>query len=370
MLRNSGSRYDEAMSDENRRTEVSAEGRGIDERKAAILRAIVSHYVRSGEPVGSKTIVERFALGVSTATVRNDMGALEEAGFIYQPHTSAGRVPTDAGYRYFVDAWSGDVKLPPEESRRIRGFFVEPRWELEDALRRTAVLLSALTDHAAVVFAPAMDKSVVRHVELVRLSGDRAMILIVSDTGRVHNRVVLIPESFDEVQLEDTNAMLNRIVGGIPLETAAATIRAHRERFPLEFRDAVDTVAVSLEDDLPQHDSDRVFLEGASNILEEGKFTNLEVVRQVIGALEHRRLLLGLLADALEEESVSVRIGAENPLAEMQFCSVIAANYGPEGNALGSLGIVGPTRMDYLRTIAAVHEVASALGRMLTELGV
>jgi heat-inducible transcriptional repressor len=349
---------------------VTAEGHVMDERKAAVLRAIVSHYVRSGDPVGSKTIVERFGLGVSAATVRNDMGALEEAGYIYQPHTSAGRVPTDAGYRYFVDAWTEGVKLPAEEARRIRGFFVEPRWELEDALRRTAALLSSMTDHAAVVFAPALDKSVVRHVELVRLSGDRAMVLIVSDTGRVHNRVVLIPESFDEVQLEDTNAMLNRIVCDIPLEVVAVTIRSQLERFPLEFRDAVKTVATSLDDDLPQHDSDRVYLEGASNILEEGRFTNLETVRQVIGALEHRRLLLEVLADAIGKDSISVRIGAENPLAEMQFCSVIAATSGAEGTALGSLGIVGPTRMDYRRTIAAVHEVASALGRMLTDLGV
>ncbi|MBA2313548.1 MAG: heat-inducible transcription repressor HrcA [Actinobacteria bacterium] len=341
----------------------------LDDRKAAVLRAIVSQYVGSGEPVGSKTIVERFALGVSASTVRNDMGVLEEAGYIYQPHTSAGRVPTDSGYRYFVDAWTSGVKLSAQESRRIRGFFVEPRWELEDALRRTAALLSGLTDTAAVVFAPALDKSVVRHIDLVRLSGDRAMVLLVSDTGRVQNHVVLIPESFDDVQINDATGMLNRLTAGVPVESAGQTIRSKLERFPLEFRDVVVTVAGALDEELPDHDDERVFLEGAANILEVGKFSSLETVRQVIGALEHRRVLLEVLADALQQSSVSVRIGAENPLEEMQYCSVVTAPYGADGKALGSLGVVGPTRMDYRRTIATVHEVASSLGRMFTELG-
>ena len=342
----------------------------IDQRKAAVLTAIVSHYVSSGEPVGSKTLVDRFDLGVSAATVRIDMGALEEAGYIFQPHTSAGRIPTDLGYRYFVDTAVSKPRLPAAEAKRIRGFFIQPRWELEDALRRTAALLSGLTHQAAIVFAPALEKSTVRHVEVVRLVGDRAMVLIVTDTGRVHNHVVLLPEASDQALLEDTNAMLNRIVGGIPLETVAATIREQFQRFPLEFRPAVEAIATSLEDDLPDHDSERVYLEGASNILDEGMFGSLEAVREVVSTLEHRRLLLEVLADALAGDALSVRIGAENMFEQMRLCSVVAAPYGADGSVLGSVGVVGPTRMDYRRTVAAVHEVASALGRMLTELGV
>ena len=216
---------------------------GLDERKAAVLRAIVSHYVRSGEPVGSRTLVERFRLGVSPATVRNDMGALEDAGFIYQPHTSAGRIPTDAGYRFFVDVWGRNSRLPHGDAELVQSFFGEPRWELEESLRRTAALLSSLTHHAAVVFAPALDRSIVRHVELLRLAGDRAMVLLVTDTGRVENHVVLIPESLDNVQLEHTSDMLNRVVVDVPLEKAAATMAAQLERFPLELRDAVASVA-------------------------------------------------------------------------------------------------------------------------------
>jgi heat-inducible transcriptional repressor len=341
----------------------------LDPRKASVLRAIVSHYVGSGEPVGSKTIAERFDLGVSSATVRNEMAALEDAGFIYQPHTSAGRVPTDIGYRYFVDAWARDVHLPDNDARRIQRFFTEPRWELEEALRETASLLSRVTNHAAVVFAPALDHSVVRHVELVRLSGDRAMLVLVTDSGRVENHVVLVEETVDDVQLEQANEMLNRIVIGHQLEAAADTIEDSLERFPLELRDAVKSVVKALTEELSQRETERVYLEGASNIVDEEKFADLETVRGVIGALEHRRLVLEMLADALSGDRVSVRIGSENAMRQMQFCSVITAPYGSAGSSLGSLGIVGPTRMDYNRSIAAVHEVALALGRMLADLG-
>lgn len=338
----------------------------LDDRKAAILRAIVSNYIRSGEPVGSKTVAQGFVRPVSPATVRNEMVALEDFGLIFQPHTSAGRVPTDAGYRYYVDEWAGGSRLPAPESRRVKSFFGQPRWELEDALRRTASLLSTLTDHAAVVFAPSLDLSVVRHVELVGLGGDRAMLVVVTNTGRVENHVVLSDEWMDEVQLDQTAEMLNRLVAGVALERVPGTLDDHLDRFPLELRATVQRVARTLEEEVARDETDRVFLDGTSNIVDEHKFADLETVRQVIGALEHRRLLLELVADAIAIDSVTVRIGTENPLQQMRNCTVITTAYGGEGDTVGSLGIVGPTRMDYGRTIAAVYEVAEHLGRMLT----
>jgi heat-inducible transcriptional repressor len=342
----------------------------LDERKAAILRALVLHYVNTGEPVGSKTLVERYGFNVSPATVRNELSALEDAGLIYQPHTSAGRIPTDAGYRYFVNAFSDEARLPRADERRIRTFFGEPRFELEDALRETAALLSDITDHAAVVFAPVLDRSTVRHVELVALPGERAMVVVVTDSGRVENQVLALSDPLDDVQLSRAAEMLNRFVAGLPLESAPRTIVDNVERFPLELRALAADVARSLSEALAEYQDQRVFLEGTSNIVDEHKFSDLETVRRVISALEHRRLLLELLADALSAGRVSVRIGSENELAEMRSCTVITAPYGYEGSALGSLGIVGPTRMDYRRTIAAVYEVAENLGRMLSGLGV
>lgn len=338
----------------------------LDDRKATILRAIVSYYVTAGEPVGSKTLVDRYGLGVSSATVRNEMAALEEMGYIFQPHTSAGRIPTDRGYRYFVNAYAAGAKLPSAETKQIETFYDEARWELEDALRQTAGLLSTMTNNAALVFSPALDRSVARHVELVGLGGDRAMVVIVSDTGRVENHVVRVPEDSDDVQLDRTAAVLNRLIVGKPLESAAQTIFDAVEGIPVELRDAATRVGTVLESALAAHEGERVFLEGTSNMVDEHKFSDLETVRQVIGALEHRRILLELLAEGLSVDSMSVRIGSENLIEEMQHCAVITAPYGTEGMVLGTLGIVGPTRMDYRRTIAAVYEVASNLGRMLT----
>jgi heat-inducible transcriptional repressor len=342
----------------------------LDDRKAAILRAIVSHYVRFGEPVGSKTLVTGYGLSVSPATVRNEMMALEEAGFIYQPHTSAGRIPTDTGYRHFVDTFDEDIRLSAPEARRIQHFFGEPRWELEDALRQTATFLSSLTDHAAVVFAPALDRSVVRHVELVRLAGGRAMLVVVTDTGRVENHVISVTDAVDEFQLDEAAELLRRLLIDVPLERASAVLLEGVERLPLEYRELASTVAATLVEKLTEREGNRVFLEGTSNIVDEQKFADLETVRQVIGALEHRRLMLEVVAEGLSVGGVSVRIGAENHVEGMQFCSVITASYGTGDTAIGSLGVVGPTRMDYRRTIAAVHEVSSNLGSMLSSLGI
>lgn len=339
------------------------------DRRGAILRALVGHYVRSGEPVGSKTLVERYNLGVSPATVRNELAWLEEQGYISQPHTSAGRIPTDTGYRYFVDTVDGDVRLPAAERRKIEDFFGEPRFELEDALRQTASLLSSLTDHAAVVFAPALDRSYVKHVELVALSSTRVMVVIITDTGRVENHVIAIADP-DDAQLQHAADELNKLLDGVLLEAAAHTIVEGSDRLPLELRDIAQSVAAVLAQGLSIHEAERVFLEGTSNIVDEHKFADLETVRQVIGALEHRRLLLEVLAESLSSPIVSVRIGSENPVAEMQYCTVITAPYGMLGSPVGSLGVVGPTRMDYRRTIAAVHEVSASLGRMLGQLGV
>jgi heat-inducible transcriptional repressor len=344
---------------------MSEQRRNLGARKGAILRAIVSHYVRSGEPVGSRVVAERFPTKVSPATVRNEMAVLEDFGFIFQPHTSAGRIPTDAGYRYYVDEWTARSRLSAEDSRRVRRFFGEPRYELEDSLRHTASLLSELTDHAAMVFAPSLERSLVRHVELVKLTDERAMLVLVTNTGRVENHVVLLPDTADEVTLAHVGELLNRVVVGTPHESAAETIVGGIDRLPLEFRELAARVAAVLQDEMSKRGAERVFLEGTSTIVDEHKFSDLETVRQVIGALEHRRVLLELVADALAVERVMVRIGKENDIEEMRSCSVITAPYAVEGSTIGSIGIVGPTRMDYGRTIAAVNEVAEHLGRML-----
>jgi heat-inducible transcriptional repressor len=199
------------------------------------------------------------------------------------------------------------------------------------------------------------------------LAEGRAMLVVVADSGRVENHVVGIPEGIDDVHLEQAGDMLNRLVVGHPIEDIPQIVEANLERFPLELKEAVGAAARVLSESISE--SERLFLEGTSTIVDEEKFADLETVRQVISALEHRRLLLEVLADALAAGSMSVRIGSENEAEEMQVCTVIAAPYVSGETIVGSLGIVGPTRMDYQRTIPAVYEVATYLGRMLSGFG-
>ncbi|HVF53864.1 MAG TPA: heat-inducible transcriptional repressor HrcA [Actinomycetota bacterium] len=340
----------------------------VNDRRAAVLRAVVSHYVRTGEPAGSKTLVERYKLGVSPATVRNDMAALEDAGYISHPHTSAGRVPTDAGYRYVVDEWGGDVKLSRSDAQRVEQFYIEPRWALEDALRQTASLLSSLTHHAAVVFTPALDRSTIRHVEVIGLAPHRAMLIVVTDTGRVEDHVLVLDDDASEDDLGTLSRLLNEMLTGEALEDAPVIVAKRLEELPSTLKSLGGEVLSVLRQGVAEREGERVFLEGTSNMVDEQKFSDLETVRQVIGALEHRRLLLEVLAEALSSTSVSVKIGSENRAEEMRSCTVITAPYAIEGSTVGSLGIVGPTRMDYRRTIAAVYEVSAQLGHMLGRL--
>jgi heat-inducible transcriptional repressor len=293
------------------------------------------------------------------------MVALEEAGYISQPHTSAGRVPTDSGYRFFVDAYGAGARLSARHAESVAMFFGEPRWELEDALRQTAALLSRITDHAALVLAPTLHRSMIRRADVVQLGPGRLMTVLVADTGRVDNHMIRVSETISSEDAEDITAILNQVLLDTPLDSAPVTIVSEIERFG-ELGPAVSEIARVLGKGLVERDADRFFLDGTSNIVDEHKFSDLSTVRQVIGALEHRRVLLEAVAEALAEDAVSVRIGSENPLAEMQFCSVVAAPYGTPDESVGMLGVVGPTRMDYRRTIAAVYAVASNLGRMLT----
>ena len=220
------------------------------------------------------------------------------------------------------------------------------------------------------MFAPALDRSLVRHVELVELSGGRAMVILVTDTGRVENHIIALPPEPEDLQLDETTQMLNRMLADSPLEEAPAKIIEELEKFAARVEDRRQRRCGGAGTGTHEQDGERVFLEGTSNIVDEHKFSDLETVRQVIGALEHRRLLLEVLADALSLGGVSVRIGSENPMSQMQYCTVITAPYGASASPIGSLGVVGPTRMDYRRTIAAVHEVSANLGRMLTDLGI
>jgi heat-inducible transcriptional repressor len=335
-----------------------------DERRFAVLRAIVADYVSTQEPVGSKSIVDRHNLGVSSATVRNDMAVLEDEGYIAQPHTSSGRIPTDKGYRLFVDRLS-EIKPMSEAERRAIEKFLGGALDLDDVLRRSVRLLAQLTRQVAVVQYPTLSRSTVRHVELVALTPARLMLVLITDSGRVDQRLVDLGEMLTEDTVARLRSMLNGALIGHRLAEASARVAELPESAPGELRDVVTTLSAVLIDTLVEHPEERLVLGGTANLTRNtADFPGS--LRQVLEALEEQVVVLKLLAAAQDPATVTVRIGEENEAEQMRSTSVVSIAYGSPLKVLGGMGVLGPTRMDYPSNIAAVQAVACYVGEILS----
>lgn len=339
-----------------------------EDRRLAVLRAIVEDYVATEEPVGSKALVERHGLGVSPATVRNDMAALEEEGFITQPHTSAGRVPTDKGYRLFVDKLSTVKPMSSAEKRAI-ATILDGAVDLDDVVQRSVRLLAQLTRQVAVVQYPTLSRSTVRHVELVALTPTRLLVVLILSTGRVEQRIVEVAVEVGEDDLADLRSAVNRAAVGETIAEAATALRALVPADPpVGAPTTVTGVVVDiLVEAMSDHRSDeRVAVGGAANLARFGDHFD-SAVRPLLEALEEHVVLLKLLGEATTGDMLTVRIGHEGPYQELSSTSVVATGYGPGDEAFARLGIVGPTRMDYPGSMAAVRAVARYVSRILDE---
>jgi len=336
----------------------------MDDRKLQVLRAIVSDYVSSQEPVGSKTLVERHDLGVSPATVRNDMAALEEEGYITQPHTSAGRIPTDKGYRLFVDRLGSVKPLSLAEKRAIQTF-LSGAMDLDDVLHRTVRLLAQVTQQVAIVQYPALSRSTVRHVEVVSLSTSRIMLILITSTGRVEQRSLEVAEH-DEQTLASLRAALNAATVDKSTAQAAAQLSTLASELPDSLGGLGQAGIATVLEMLSSEASSRVVVGGVPNLTRSSEDFET-TVKPVLEALEEQVVLLRLLGETTSADVVTVRIGQENPYKELQTTSVVATGYGSQADTWATMGIVGPTRMDYPSTMASVRAVARYVGRFLSE---
>ncbi|WP_370947916.1 heat-inducible transcriptional repressor HrcA [Amycolatopsis sp. cg5] len=335
-----------------------------EERRFEVLRAIVADYVSNQEPVGSKAIVDRHNLGVSSATVRNDMAALEEEGYIAQPHTSAGRIPTDKGYRLFVDKLAEIKPLSSAERRAITSF-LDSGTDMEDVLKRSVRLLAQLTRQVAVVQYPMMTNSTVHSLEVVPLTPARLMLVLITDSGRVDQRTVDLGDVITSDNVARLRTVLNHALTGRKVNDAAVRVAELPEQSPQELRDVLVRVCTVLVESLVDHPEERLVLGGTANLTRNvADFPGS--LRQVLEALEEQVVVLKLLAAARNPGAISVRIGEENEDEQMRSTSVVSIGYGREDMLLGGMGVVGPTRMDYPGTIAAVRAVANYVGQILS----
>jgi heat-inducible transcriptional repressor len=333
----------------------------LDDRKLAVLRAIVQDYVSTMEPVGSKSLVDRHHLDVSPATIRNDMAVLEEQGYIMQPHTSAGRIPTDKGYRLFVDRLSGVKPLSGAERRAIETFLAGA-YDLDDVVMRTVRLLAQLTRQVAVVQYPSLTRSSIRHVELVPLAAKRLLLVLITDTGRVQQRMVELPAPIEVDAVTQLRAVLNACLDGQMLTEVASVVADLPERVPPSERPNAAAIFSVILESLVERNEEKIVVGGAAN-LTPADFS--QGLHEVLESLEEQVVLMRLLGESVDQSSVTVRIGAENPVAGLHSTSVVAAGYGGGDQAVARLGVVGPTRMDYPTAMGAVRAVARYVGQIV-----
>lgn len=342
-----------------------------DDRRFEVLQAIVADFVSTKEPIGSKALVERHNLGVSSATIRNDMAVLEAEGYIAQPHTSSGRVPTEKGYREFVNRLHGVKPLSSPERRAILSF-LESGVDLDDVLRRAVRLLAQLTRQVAVVQYPTLSASTVRHLEVVAITPARLLMVVITDSGRVDQRIVELGDTLEDHQLSRLRELLGGALVGKRLSAASVAVADLASRLDAgtgtvesnRLGNAVGRAATVLLESLVEHTEERLLMGGTANLTRNTADFGGSL-RSVLEALEEQVVVLRLLAAQQEAGKVTVRIGHETEAEEMAGTSVVTTAYGSSGTVFGGMGVVGPTRMDYPGTIANVAAVAMYIGEVL-----
>lgn len=336
----------------------------VSERSLEVLRAIVGDYVATREPVGSKAIVERHGFGVSAATIRNDMSALEEADLITAPHTSSGRIPTDKGYRVFVDRLAEVRPLSQAQRRAIEEFMAGTN-EPDALLDRSVRTLAQLTGSVAIGHLPSLLRSCIHRIEIVPLSDRRVLTVLITDTGRVEQRIAELPRVLDSETLEQLLRALNERLVGKLLQDAAEVLRDLNEIAAPEHHDLVTPIAEALIDQVLANKQYRLVIAGAANLARtEGDFSS---ILPVLEAIEEQVVLLRLFAELeVRDHDVAVSIGHEHDGTPLEETSIVATGYTADGGD-ARVGLLGPTRMDYQRNIAAVRAVARYLSRVLDE---
>jgi len=343
----------------------------LEKRDQQILEAVVRSYIETGEPVGSRRVSKLNEEGLSAATIRNVMAELEERKLLVQPHASAGRVPTDLGYRVFVDSLVKKKRLPPSQEKLIESSLMDSTVEISELFSNVSRVLSRFSKHMGVIVSPHIARVRLREIEFVRLGPHRVLVILVAASGIIHNKVIQIQEDHDQEMLDKIRRYLTDEFKGMTIPEIRDRIleMMGREKalYDQLLRDALSLGRISLDIDEGGDRGSEVFFDGAANLLAEPEFSSLHRLKGLFRTFEEKHELVRVLNSCLEQdtEGVKVIIGSENPSPEMSACTLVASNYGAGGRTLGTLGIIGPTRMEYARAIALVDAVARLFSHSL-----
>jgi heat-inducible transcriptional repressor len=332
-------------------------------RQQLILRKVVEGYMQAGTPVGSRALATDDDLAVGSSTIRSELSLLEDQGLLSHPHTSAGRVPTDAGYRYFVDQILRRGQVPEEEAPLSLQLM---RREVDEAMRTTTETLSQVTDLVAIVTAPPIETATIKHVEVLVLQPQLLMVVIITSTGGVSKRIFTFERPVDPGLAEWAASYLNERLVGMGLGARMLRARLHDPTLPGTEHAFLETLAPAFEK-LAETAEQTLYVDGAARLVDEHRWDDLGQLNALLDMLERRVTLLGVLREALSERDVFVRIGHENEAPALRSLALVASSYGLPQRSLGAVSVIGPTRMDYPRAIASVRQAATALSRFVED---
>jgi heat-inducible transcriptional repressor len=339
----------------------------LNERKQKILHAVVTDYIVTAEPVGSRTVSRRYHTDLSAATIRNEMADLEELGYLTQPHTSAGRIPSQQGYRFYVDSLMGVAPLAPEEEKYLSRLYLQLRKmkEIDQIIQHTAKALSLITNYTSLVLGPQLRRSTLKQLRLVPLNEERALVVLITDTGFIKNKIIELPQALNEDELSGIVGYLNEQLAGKSIELlSAAKLRQLRSEL-FHKMDLLEQMLLLLDESSSESES-RVFLGGTSNILSQPEFKDLEKVKLLLALFEEGERLSFMLETTMD--GVSIRIGTENRLSEMNECSLVTATYMLHDRPVGAIGVLGPTRMEYAKVVTVIEKISNKLNHLLNVL--
>ena len=338
----------------------------LGERKLKILQAVIDDYIITGIPVGSRTVARKY-LGWSSATIRNEMSDLEEMGFLEQPHASAGRIPSDLAYRLYVERMMREANLSKEDMDIIEKNIDTRINEIEDLVRQTARLISSLTGYTAVALTPQMSKVLIRHVQMVPVATGMALMVIVTDGGIIRDNLVRVPEMMTSDQMYAISNRLTLLLKGLALEEAVAALNNMQNGMLDEYRELTGVLLGAVRQSLQPTEEKSVVLDGASNILKHPEYSDLQKAKLFLASLDERERLYHLLDQATSME-FQFTIGRENAYDDMRDCSVVTVIYGDGKNPLGTIGVIGPTRMDYARVLSVLQHLGKGMSEIIRHL--
>jgi len=341
----------------------------MNQRKKEILKAVINEYILTAEPIGSRTISKNYNLNISPATIRNEMSDLEELGYLKQPHTSAGRIPSDKGYRFYVDSLIDIKRAPGSLEETIREKYLTKKKEVQDIIQVTSRMLSQLTKYTALVASPTLSEHYFQHLQIVPLEGKQVSLVMVISSGLVHHQTITLQKRPKRDELEEICRVMNERLQGLPLGKIDSKLLGDLERSLKEqsiYKEVYNTVVSLLSNQELSQEWGKIYLDGTTNILEQPEFSDLEKVKVFLKIFEQENLLRDLL-DKIPSAGLNVVIGQEVPLSEMKDCSLVVADYSFRDKTVGKMAILGPTRMEYSKVMATVNLMAGILSKVFHE---